>query len=294
MTSSGRDNLRHIAQRQVHDGGEIVDSAMSRLQGKYGSTRAGRRATGTENYPSISSPSERLGGESRGMGDCRLRTGVGSRRWRKLLAQSNLKDAYAKWFERDQQHDFVEQDAQCFTIWDNAPADVTGGHHTIRGGPVSKASTQNGTRWMLAPPPFCTNLELYSTPEACRSRIPGPAGVCTLGKVALFVRHRENPPQGRARGTATLWVAVAEYVTTGPGQQRDDDLATGHPVMRLKQSLALFPDGAIWRVGHMYHRCTTACKAVKENGGASTLRHKYSLTGNNYFLYNEHFHITGA
>eukprot|EP00903_Cladosiphon_okamuranus_P016923 g15600.t1 len=144
---------------------------------------------------------------------------------------------------------------------------------------------------MFAPYPCGTDVEIYFTPAALAAQRRGPAGTCTLGKVAFFVEHVGNPSQGEdTHGESTVWVAVAEYFTAAAGQRAMTDAATGHPVMRLRETLSFFPAEAIRRVVQMHHACAIGggCKAVSENNKAPVWKHQLSPGDN--FLYNEHFH----
>ena len=267
--------------REVTAGDRLLEM-LGALSEEPGRTFGMGRARGTEKW------------NMRVAGDGTVTAETGAPAWQagftRALQRINLEEEYSKWFDcprgkLDHKH------VACFNIWDDAPSEGTGGHRTIRGGPVREADGRGGVEWCLtAAAPLGTSVELYSTPESCRARTPGPAGTCTLGKTAFFVQHRSND------GANVLWAAVAQYVTIGRGQAREDDAATGHAAMRLNQSLSLFPVKAIRKVAHMYHRCTSACKATKENGGPSILRHNLSTSAlaSEVFLYNEHFHITGT
>ncbi|CAB1101469.1 unnamed protein product [Ectocarpus sp. CCAP 1310/34] len=185
---------------------------------------------------------------------------------------------------------FRHTEARCFNNWTGAPARASGGTGTVRGCPVEMAEPNN-RRWMFAPYPCGTDVEIFFTPDALAAQRPGPAGTCTLGKVAYFIEHVGNPPQGEdTRGEPTVWVAVAEYVSAAVGQSTMRDAATGHPVMRLRDTLSFFPAEAIRRVVQVYHACAYSggCKAVSENNKAPVWKHKLSPGDN--FLYNEHFH----
>lgn len=205
----------------------------------------------------------------------------------KSIEHLNLENECLKWFGGEEQA-FLDGTARCFNHWDAAPAEVTGGYRTIRGGAPQDAVDGGGLGWCLAAPaPFGTDVEFYRTPEASRSRTEDEP--CTLGKVAFFLEHRRNGGENK------LWVAVAEYVSNGRGQGRVNDPATGHAVMRLKRTLTFFPSTAIRRVAHMYHRCNSACKAVtRTSGGVGVLEHSMSAAGDSIFLHNEHFHVTGT
>jgi len=183
---------------------------------------------------------------------------------------------------------FMQTETRCFNNWTGAPARASGGSGTVRGCPVEVAQPNN-RRWMFAPYPCGTDVEIYYTPAALAAQRPGPVGTCTLGKVAYFIEHVGNPPHGEDMGgEATVWVAVAEYASAAVGQGTMRDAATGHPVMRLRDSLSFFPAEAIRRVVQMYHACASGCKAASENNKAPVWKHKLSPGDN--FLYNEHFH----
>lgn len=307
-----QNNLLHIARRKNHDsavrfmleGGSWTARRYNYKENAWETRRIKAGVGCLEMLKSLSDEPRRTFGMGRARGTAKWTVEVGDRGkvraatstpggWElaatRAIEHLDLELEYSRWFggEREQ---LRYTSAVCFNIWDDAPAEATGGHRTIRGGPVHDAEKHQGARWCLAAAaPLGTNIELYSTPEANRLRKPGPAGTCTLGKVACFVEHRGND------GAETLWVAVAEYVTVGRGKARENDPATGHAVLRLKKTLSFFPATAIRRLAHMYHRCTSACKAVPGvNGGASIWRHDTLSAGGDCFLYNEHYHITGT
>lgn len=182
----------------------------------------------------------------------------------------------------------MNKGVRCISMWAGAPADVSAGTGTLRGCSVQDAAA-DGPNWMLAPAPYGTDVELYCTREALRADVPGATGICTLAKVAFFVEHEGNPSQDRSVGEKALWVAVAEYVTAGPGNTRSVDPATGHAVLKLRRNLSFFPADAIRRVVHMYHRCPRgACAPRRQHRGTPIWSHK--LTDDDSYLHNEHFH----
>lgn len=238
----------------------------------------------------------------------------GDASWIHAIARASkgldLDSLYRQWYSCDRKHEdksycggsrcircwkyrksgLVKTEVHCSNNWTGAPARVSGGSGTVRGCAVESA-VPNNRQWMFAPYPCGTDVEIYFTRAALAARQSGPAGTCTLGKVAYFIDHEGNPSEGEgARGESTLWVAVAEYVTAGTGRLRMTDAATGHPVMRLRDTLSFFPAEAIRRVVQMHHACAVGggCKAVSEEGKAPVWRHKLSPGDN--FLYNEHFH----
>ncbi|CAN0037184.1 unnamed protein product [Ectocarpus sp. 4 AP-2014] len=170
--------------------------------------------------------------------------------------------------------------------WTGAPAKVSGGSGTIRGGDVRDAEI-NSREWMVE---SGTDVEMYSTRDALVSNKPGPAGTCSLARVAFFAKHVGNPPEGEGTtGETTLWVADAKYVSTGLGENQDIDAATGHPTMRRRKGLSFFPARAFRCVVHMCHKCLPGkCKAVSKAGKAPVWRHDQS-GHNNRYIHDEHF-----
>ena len=139
------------------------------------------------------------------------------------------------WKGKDKRRNFIHRDFDCTNISDGPHAEGIGGHPTIRCGPVKDVTRVGGVSWMLTTPPYGASIELYSIPGAWRSKTPGPAGSCTLGRVTYFFKHRGKPARSSDNGVETLLGAVAEYVTNVVGQERESDPATGLAVMRLKK-----------------------------------------------------------
>ena len=239
---------------------------------------------------------------------------TGEASWIHAIARASkgfdLDSLYRQWYSCSRQHSdqsycggsrcircwkfrkqgFIRTEVRCFNNWKGAPAKASGGSRTLRGCPVELAEPNN-RRWMFAPYPCGTDVEIYFTAEALAAQQSGPAGTCTLGKVAFFIEHEGNPLHAEdTQGQATVWVAVAEYVTAGTGQLRMTDAATGHPVMRLRDTLSFYPAEAIRQVVQLHDACAVGggCKAVSEKGKAPVWQHKLSPGDN--FIYNEHFH----
>lgn len=239
-------------------------------------------------------------------------TSGSERSWMRALAMAmqqkfRLEDLYHTWYSCGRLHGvqafcgkpqcprcwkyrnvgFREQRVRFSNNWTGAPSEVSGGSGTLRGGNVQIAKADD-RQWMAE---SGTDVEIYSNRDAMISNRPGPAGTCSLARVAFFAEHVGNPPLGvDTTGEKTLWVAVAEYVTAGIGQDKVIDAATGHPIMRRRKRLSFFPARAIRRVVHMYHVCVpNKCKAVSDAGKAPVWRH--DLSGeNNRYIHNEHFH----
>lgn len=121
----------------------------------------------------------------------------------------------------------VNMEVECSNTWIGAPERVSGGTGTIRFAPMEDAHDKPKFRWILAPPPCGTDVEIYSNRAALDAKKPGPAGTCTLGKVAFFFQHRGNSLQDGGEGLLTRWAAVAEYVTAGVGSSEKSDAVTG-------------------------------------------------------------------
>jgi len=185
---------------------------------------------------------------------------------------------------------FTETEVRCSNNWTGAPPRASGGGGTLRGCPVQLA-TPNNRQWMVASQPGGTDVELYSDRAALEAQKPGSTGSCTLGKVAFFLEHMGNPPQGEGTvGEIFRWVGVAEYFSASSGGGGNKDAATGHPVLRLGESLSFFPVEAIRRVVHIHHACGQdgRCKAVSDGNKAPVWRH--DVRPGDGFLCNEHFH----
>lgn len=175
-------------------------------------------------------------------------------------------------------------------FWAGAPPRVSAGTGLIRGAAmVDAAEKRDGFLWLLGP--LGVDVELYYTREALDAQEAGPAGTCTLGRVAFFFDHVGNPIHGgEGQGVKTKWVAVSEYVTAGRGSSEQLDPATGHPVMRIQKKLSFFPAEAIRQVVHLYHRCPeNKCAPRPESGTGLVWQHVFDPEGSNYFLYNRHF-----
>lgn len=94
----------------------------------------------------------------------------------------------------------VNLEVECSNTWIGAPERISGGTGTIRGAPMEDAHKKKHIRWIVAPPPFGTDVEIYSDRAALDATRPGPSGTCTLGKVAFFFQHRGNPLQDDDEG----------------------------------------------------------------------------------------------
>lgn len=141
----------------------------------------------------------------------------------------------------------------------------------------------------MTPPPCGTDVELYCTREAFEGDVHGATGSSTLAKIAFFIEHEGKPPQGQSKGKKTVWVAAAEYDSTGRGNTREVDAATGHAVLKLRRSLSFSPAYANRRVVHMFHRCPSgACAPREQCRGGAVWKHK--LSDSDSYLHNEHLH----
>lgn len=179
----------------------------------------------------------------------------------------------------------------CSNTWTGAPARVSGGTGNIRGAVTKDGATEGSLYgWILVPPPNAVDVEIYYNRKALNAKKEGPAGTCTLGKVAFMFDHVGNPTAETREGVVTKWVAVAEYATVGRGSREKLDPATGHPVLRLRSTLAYFPADAIRRVAHMYHKCPDGktCGPLVRSGGGVVWHHEFGTLPE--FLYNRHFH----
>ncbi|CAN0418184.1 unnamed protein product, partial [Ectocarpus sp. 13 AM-2016] len=68
----------------------------------------------------------------------------------------------------------VNMEVECSNTWIGAPERVSGGTGTIRGAPIEDAHNKPNIRWILAPPPFGTDVEIYSNRAALDAKKPGP------------------------------------------------------------------------------------------------------------------------
>ncbi|CAM9227062.1 unnamed protein product [Hapterophycus canaliculatus] len=144
-------------------------------------------------------------------------------------------------------------------------------------------------------------------------------GSLTMGKIVYFFDHTGNKRSDRCTGSTTRWVLVFEYVSAGVGNDRLPDVATRHPVLRLRGNAApvVFPAGNIRRHVHLYHMCpdvvnleggargvvhgSSVCGLhAADDGRASVWRHAFKLAvrnlpgsrvrGEDKYLLNEHHH----
>ena len=187
----------------------------------------------------------------------------------------------------------VNRRIECSNVWTGAPERASGGTGTIRGAAMGDAVAEKpGLLWLLGQAPNAADVEIFYTRDALKARKPGPAGTCTLGKVAFFFDSTGNPLPGGGQRSVTKWVAVAQYVTAAKGRGELLDPVTGHPVMRLQNKLSFFPAEAIRRTVHMYHRCPDGkCGPRSEKGKGKVWHHKFDRPPRaNLFLYNKHFH----
>ena len=107
----------------------------------------------------------------------------------------------------------------------------------------------------------------FYTRDALKARKPGPAGTCTLGKVAFFYDSTGNPIPGGGQRSVTKWVAVAQDVAAAKGRGEVLDPVTCHPVMRLQNRLSFFLAETSRRTVHLYHRCPDGkCGPCPEEG----------------------------
>ncbi len=184
-----------------------------------------------------------------------------------------------------------------FNHWGGAPGTVSAGTGTIRGGPVKDASSD--PHWASSFVARGSDVEIFLTAEDCLQDSRG-LGHTTLGRVAYFFEHQGNdwrrgegsviPP-----GIYTTWAAVSEYVTSGVGNARKVDAATGLDQFRMRQTLSFYPASNILRVVHMMHACPTrgqsACGLIKSGGDRATWRCKTHPTS--AYVLNKYFHSVG-
>jgi len=229
----------------------------------------------------------------------------------RALGSMGLLELYKKWFSCGREHGtenwcssprccrcwnarsnfLTYRTVECSNVWTHAPPRVSAGTGTIRGAAKADDSEKSDGLFLGGQGRLGADVELYYTPEALTARKAGPAGTCTMGKVAFFFDHAGNTFQGGGnQGAITKWVAVLEYVTAGRGNREQLDPATGHPVMRIQKALSFFPAAAIRQVVHFYHRCPeNKCGPVLESGKGLVWQHHYDPKGVNYFLHNRHF-----
>lgn len=153
------------------------------------------------------------------------------------------------------------------------------------------------------------DVEIHTTREPSGGYNEDP-GRLTIGRVSCFFDHEGNKRPGVATRPQTSWVLVHDYVTRGPGIQRDTDACTQHPilVLRGRGRPLIYPVSAIRRHVHLYHLCSVAEEGVdnhwtcrpmmtktKGGGVAEVWKHQYKsassgITGNDAYLLNEHHH----
>ena len=184
-----------------------------------------------------------------------------------------------------------------FNHWGDAPAEASAGTGVIRGSSLRDAGTPGWTRFTALRP---CDVEIYRTADAQSSDSRG-YGFTTLGRVAYFFKHQGNDwrrgDQGNPapEGQSTVWVAVAEFVTAGVGQQRKVDPITGFDEFRMRSGLTFYPASAIRCVVHMMHSCpTTGASACGLDGEAGCKRvWRCKLLHSSTFLLNKYFHSVG-
>ena len=106
-------------------------------------------------------------------------------------------------------------------------------------------------------------VEIHTTREPSGGYNEDP-GTLTIGRVICFFDHKGNKCPGVATRPQTSWVLVHDYVTRGPGIQRDTDACTQHPilVLRGRGRPLIYPVSAIRRHVHLYHVCSVAKEGV--------------------------------
>lgn len=165
------------------------------------------------------------------------------------------------------------------------------------------------------------NVEVWkTTPPTGDAESSANVDDLSMGKIVYFFKHRGNTRVGSTGpGPETWWVLVFEYVSAGAGKSRLPDVATRHPIMRLRGRgvPTVFPADNIRRHVHLYHVCPClgsgnvegqeaderwVCGVAQDGSRSGTLvwRHAFKLSrrrgpkqrmiGEDRYLLNEHHH----
>lgn len=194
--------------------------------------------------------------------------------------------------------DLNNHEVTCFNDWGAAPREASAGEGILRGGPVTDAG-ELGDAWTAQETSRANDVEIYLNADARRSGERGQKAT-TLGRVAFFFEHEGNPPRDLVdgelqQGEWTVWVGVQEYVTTGRGQARKVDTATGCDMFVLRKTFTFFPASCIRSMVHMVHACAnsgaSSCGLVRGEGRKQAWR--CNGAENRRYLLNKYFHSFG-